>query len=91
MSRTKLLKKNLTGSILRKHRENNGLTQDDVARRCQLMGWDISRDTITKIELNRRLVADYEIYLFATALRIPVQRLIAKNPVLNEFVRIADS
>ena len=87
MSRTKLPKKNLTGSILRKYREKNGLTQDDVARKCQLMGWDISRDTITKIELNRRLVADYEIHLLASALSIGYEDLMEKQTDLSEYFR----
>ena len=85
MARTKLRKKNLTGDVLRKVREEAGLTQDDVARRCQLTGWDISRDTITKIELNRRLVADYEIHLLAAALSVPADKLMAKAPDLSDF------
>jgi len=87
MARTKLFRKNLTGNTLRKYREKHGLTQDDVARKCQLMGWDISRDTITKIELSRRLVADYELFLFATALSIPVHTLLEQNPNLSPFMR----
>jgi transcriptional regulator with XRE-family HTH domain len=87
MSRSANPTKNLVGPILRKLRYDYGLTQDEVAKKCQLMGWDIARETILKIESNRRLVADYEIYLLAKALNIPPERLMPKLPSLTQFLQ----
>ena len=86
MSRVKHSAKNITGQILCKIRDEMNLTQDDVARKCQLMGWDISRDTIMKIEGNRRLVADYELHLLAKSLNVNPERLLAKSPDLSPFM-----
>ena len=38
-------------------------SQTDFARELQLAGWDVERSVITKIELRRRCITDYEIGL----------------------------
>lgn len=56
---------------MRKIRSQNGLSQLDLAARCQRMGWDLSRDTLAKIELQSRWVADFEVIFLADALHVP--------------------
>ena len=56
--------------MLCKFRSGLKISQEELAARCQRMGWDIARDTITRIEGGKRLVADYEILLLAKALAI---------------------
>ena len=55
---------------MRKIRSQNGLSQLALAARCQRMGWDLSRDTLAKIELQSRWVADFEVIFLAHALGV---------------------
>ncbi len=41
---------NMIGPTLRSLREAEGLTQAELAGRLQLAGWDISRETLAKVE-----------------------------------------
>lgn len=70
MSRIKITHKNVIGPMLCKFRTSMKISQEELAARCQRMGWDIARDTITRIEGRNRLVADYEILLLALALKV---------------------
>jgi transcriptional regulator with XRE-family HTH domain len=67
--------RNLVGPILRKLRFQNELTQPDLAARCQVLGWNVSRDMIAAIEGQARCVTDYELVGLAAALRVPVNQL----------------
>ena len=70
MSRVKLSQKNIIGPILNKIRTSKGISQGELAELCKKNGWSIARDTITRIESKKRLVADYEIFLLANALQV---------------------
>jgi len=48
------------------------LTQDDLATRLQLDGWNISRAGVAKIELGLRQVTDIEVVRLANALDVPI-------------------
>ena len=41
---------NVVGPQIRRLRVQAGLTQDAVAARCGVVGWDVSRGTLEKIE-----------------------------------------
>ena len=45
----------------------NGWSQEHLAGKCQLSGWDASRDVIARIELQKRIVTDWEIIWLAKA------------------------
>lgn len=68
--------KNVIGSGVRKHRASQNLTQEALATRCNLVGFDIGRETISQIERRVRGVSDLEMILLAKALRITVTDLI---------------
>jgi len=70
MPRIKIARKNVIGPELCRLRLDRGWSQEELATKCQLMGWDIVRDTITRIEARNRLVADYEILLLAKVLQV---------------------
>jgi transcriptional regulator with XRE-family HTH domain len=70
MARVKIQRKNVVGPNLHRIRTGAGLSQEELAARCQRLGWDIARDTITRIEGRKRLVTDYEILLLALALKV---------------------
>lgn len=42
-----------------------GLTQNGLAVRCNLRGWDVSRATVSKIEAGIRRVTDAELFLIS--------------------------
>lgn len=59
---------NLIGVNVAKLRVKSGLTQDELATKCNVLGWDISRATLSKIEYGIRRVNDAEVYLFTQVL-----------------------
>jgi transcriptional regulator with XRE-family HTH domain len=64
--------KNIVGPQVRRLRNASGMSQNALAAACQRCGWDIERDTISKIEGGRRWVGDAELVELAKALRRPV-------------------
>jgi uncharacterized membrane-anchored protein len=50
-----------------------------AATKCQLSGWDVSRDTIANIELRRRRVADFAVVMLARVLGVAVSDLLPKR------------
>ncbi|WP_343225922.1 helix-turn-helix transcriptional regulator [Luteolibacter marinus] len=60
-------KLNFCGPVIRRLRVGKNWSQDQLASKCQLGGWDASRDVIARIELQNRLVTDWEIIALAKA------------------------
>jgi transcriptional regulator with XRE-family HTH domain len=78
--------RNVLGLQIRKLREEKNWSQSDFARELQLVGWDIERSVITKIELRRRCISDYELLLMLGTLGVPLSSLRApKANELSEF------
>jgi len=67
---------NMIGPTLRSLREAEGLTQAELAGRLQLAGWDISRETLAKVESQVRCVTDRELVRFAEALVVNPSELL---------------
>jgi len=61
---------NIVGPQVRRIRYQQGLTQPAFSAKCQLIGWDISREGIAKIESQIRCVSDIELLKLAKALRV---------------------
>lgn len=72
---------------MRKIRSQNGLTQPALAARCQRMGWDLSRDTLAKIELQSRWVADFEVVFLAHALGVSHLALLPEDKRMRSLAR----
>jgi len=66
---------NVIGPQVRRIREKQLLTQDELTTRCNLIGFNISRSTLAKIESQVRRVTDYEVALLAEALKIDMPKL----------------
>lgn len=81
--------RNLIGPQIRQLRAKMNITQPMLVARCQLVGWDISRETIAKIESQIRWVSDFELLGFAKALNVPISDLwppVEQLPrLLNQF------
>jgi transcriptional regulator with XRE-family HTH domain len=61
---------NIIGKKIREIRLQQGLTQEQLAAKCCLLGFDLSRSTLAKVESQNRQITDYEIIGFAKALKI---------------------
>ena len=59
--RTNAAGKNLIGERLKSLRASKNLSQRDLARELQLVGIDMDKNVITRIETNKRYVADFEL------------------------------
>ena len=71
--------KNAVGPKLMRLRNRLGLSQAQFAAKCQLAGWDVSRDIVARIELQIRCVTDFELMNLASVLRVPVEALLPKR------------
>ncbi len=81
-------KRNIVGTQVRRLRSAAKLTQDDLAARCSLAGFDIGRASVSHIETGLRGVSDLEMVLLAKALRVPVTELVpTKLPQWHKDVR----
>lgn len=61
---------NICGDRVREAREKAGLSQDQLAAKIQLNGHALTQKAISRVETGLRIVPDYEIPLFAEALRV---------------------
>lgn len=69
-------KKNCCGDRAREARQKLRLSQSDLAARLQIAGVIIERDSISRIEIGTRFVADYEVAALARALKVSVEWLL---------------
>ena len=70
--------RNIVGPVIRELREAQGLTQQMLVARLNLKGWDISRETLAKIESRFRWVADTELVQLADALKVDAGAILKK-------------
>ena len=70
---------NVVGPLVRSHRVSQGLTQQALAIRCNLAGFDIGRETVSQIERGVRGISDLEMILLARALKIQITELVPRR------------
>ena len=70
--------RNISGIIIRKLRLEASLSQQALAERLQLLGIELTSKEISKIENNTRLVQDFELFAFADALNVSVDKFNSK-------------
>lgn len=63
-------RKNICGERIKKARTTLGITQADFAARLQVRGIIIERDSISRIEIGTRFVADYELMVISEILKV---------------------
>jgi transcriptional regulator with XRE-family HTH domain len=71
-------KKNISGSIIQEMRLKKRLSQSDLAAKMQLAGVTLERDSLSRIEIGTRFVADYELLVFAKIFGVSVDRLLSE-------------
>jgi len=67
---------NIVGPRVRKLRYSKGLSQAKLAEKCQVKGWDITREGIAKIEGQVRHVDDREIVYLCKVLSVKPEVLL---------------
>ncbi len=67
--------RNLIGPQVRKIRYQLKMTQEQLATKLQLAGYDRSRGTIAKIEARLLWVGDYELFFFSKVLGVSLSAL----------------
>ncbi len=63
-------KKNICGERIKEARKNLKLSQENLAARLQVEGIIIERDSISRIEIGTRFVADYELLVLSKILNV---------------------
>lgn len=69
-------KKNICGERVKAARKKLGLSQFDLAARLQVSGVNIERDSVSRIEIGTRFVADYELLALAEILNVSLEYLL---------------
>jgi transcriptional regulator with XRE-family HTH domain len=72
-------KKNISGERIREARLKRRLTQSDFAAQLQVGGIMIERDSISRIEIGTRFVADFELMAMAKVLNVSVEWLLSEE------------
>lgn len=79
---------NIVGAQVRRIRSAAGISQKDLAARCEVLGFVIERATVSHIETGHRGVSDLEMVLLAQALRVDVNDLVpAELPAWKKDTR----
>lgn len=69
-------KKNICGNRIHEARCRLRMTQSDLAAQLQVAGIIIERDSISRIEIGTRFVADYELRELSRILKVSVAWLL---------------
>lgn len=66
---------NITGKNIKTIRKNKNITQEELCARMQVMGYQINRSDISKLENGKRFISDFELVGFANALKVSISDL----------------
>lgn len=70
---------NIVGKYIKEIREKQSLTQEQLAIRIEMAGWQVDRFVVSKIERGDRQVSDIEAQLIAKALKVSVASLFGEE------------
>ena len=71
--------KNICGKRIKEARKKLKLSQEMLAAKLQVEGINIERDSISRIEIGTRFVADYELLLLCKILDVTPEYLLGMN------------
>ena len=69
-------RKNVCGNRIYEARVRQRLTQQDLAAKMQVEGVSLERDSVSRIKIGTRFVADYEVLTFSKVLGVTVDWLL---------------
>ena len=67
---------NIAGRHVRTLRMERGMSQEQLAAKLQLLGYNIGQKAVSRMETGDRVVADYELLLLAQVLEVSPLRLL---------------
>lgn len=76
---------NLVGPQVRRFRKAQDLSQEALSAKLQVAGWDVSRESLAKLESQFRRVPDCELLFLAKVLRITVMDLFPRKLDLKKL------
>ena len=68
--------KNICGQRVKEARKRLKISQEDLAARLQTEGVNIERDSVSRIEIGTRFVADYELLILSKILNVTPEYLL---------------
>jgi hypothetical protein len=77
--------RNIVDPQIRAVQKRLGLSQPMLAARCQVHGWNLSRETLAKIESQIRWVADFELLCLSKCLKVPIVELLPDRANMVPF------
>ena len=63
---------NICGKNIKKIRKEQKVTQDELCARMRVMGYQISRSDISKLENGKKFITDFELLGFSKALNVSI-------------------
>lgn len=69
-------RKNIVGMKLRELRLARGYSQRDLVRKCELLGYPMSQNMVSRIENGRRRVTDIDLFVFMEVFQVPSTSLL---------------
>lgn len=60
-------------------RDRKGWTQEELSARLQVFGWDVSRESLAKLETQQRRVPDGELLVLAKVFKTTTDNLFPPN------------
>lgn len=63
-------KKNISGKIIEKYRTEKNISREELAEKLQLLGLNMDRTHIFRIEKNQLMVKDFELIAICKILKI---------------------
>lgn len=68
--------KNVCGAKVKEARKKMGISQENLAAKLQVAGVNIERDSVSRIEIGTRFVADYELLVLCKILNVTPEYLL---------------
>lgn len=74
-------KLNVIGSVIRKYREKANLSQADLSAKLILLGIDVPKNSVQRLECGDRVIKDYELGGIAKILNV------SPDLLLKDFIK----
>ena len=87
IQRTKSGRKNLVGLKLHELREAKGMSQRDLEKAFQLIGYDIDQNVITRLETGRRKMTDMDMFAMMKVFEVTANELLESELMEEIFER----
>lgn len=72
---------NVLGDKIRTYREKNKLSQAQLSARLQVLGIDIPKNSIQRLECNNRVIKDFELAGISKVLNVSIDEM------LEDFIK----